>query len=220
VTFVAEKLRVASDVVSQGDYLDMAASYGAQKLRFGPETFGPSQIDIGIRHIHARAISDINKEYMKLIQSGKFFEPGAPRDMGVFKPMAKPLQTILEGSPEIAIDKVELGLAQGKVDGQIVVRLPNAKVGDLAAAAENPLVLMGLVSALEVEGKFALPEALALSAAGEEKAAMFPAMVGEGYLVQKDGVFSTTFKYAAGQLAVNGKNVNMEQFGAGARRRQ
>lgn len=215
VAFAAEKLRVASDVVSQGEFLDISASYGAQTLKFGPETVGPSQIDIGFRHINAKAVSDMNKEYVKLIQSGEMFVMGTSPDMSKFKPMAQPLKTIIEGSPEIAIDKLEIGLPQGKVTGQVAFRLPNAKIGDLEEAAKNPLVLMGLATAVEVEGKFAVPEVVVVSAVGEDKAAMVPAMVGEGYLVQENGTLSTNFKYATGQLAINGKNVNLGQLGGG-----
>lgn len=218
-SFVVEKLRFASDVVGQGEFLDLLGSYGVQKLKIGTETVGPSQIDIGFRHVNARALSEVNKEYMKLLQSGKLFTAGATPDMGMFKSMAKPLQTILEGSPEFAIDKLEIGLAQGKVAGQVVVRLPSAKVGDLAAAAENPLVLMGLASAMELEGKLSIPEVLLL-AAGEDKAAMVPGLVGEGYVVQENGSLSTNFKYATGQMTVNGKKVDMGQMAAGGQRQQ
>lgn len=212
VAFSVEKLAITSDSSSQGDFLDVKAGYSLQKLTVGPEVIGPSQIDIGMRHFHARALSDINKEYMKMFNNPSLFSEGAAPDPVIFKAMANPARTILESSPEIAIDKLEVALPQGKMTGQVVVRMPNAKIGDLSVAAENPLVLMGLVSAVEVDGKVAIPEALLLAAA-KDRAEMVPAMVSEGYIVQENGVISTSFKYATGQLTVNGKPVNLGQMG-------
>lgn len=217
MAFNVEKLAFTSDSSGQGDFLDAKAGYSLQKLTVGPEVIGPSQIDIGMRHFHARSLSDINKEYMKMFKNPTFFSEGAAPDMSMFKAMAKPAQTILENSPEIAIDKLELSLPQGKVAGQVTVRLPNAKVGDLSVATENPLVLMGLASAVEIEGKLSFPEVLLL-AAGEDKAAMVPGLVGQGYVVQESGNLSTSFKYAAGQMTVNGKTVDMGQMAAGGQR--
>ena len=209
--FSAEKLAFDSDSSGQGDFMDAKAGYGLQKLTVGPEVIGPSQLDIGVRHIHARSMSEINKEYMKIVQDPAFFSQETP-DLSKFKVMAKPMQTILENSPELGIDKLELSLPQGKVTGQVVLRLPNAKVGDLSVAAENPLVLMGLATAVEVEGKLTVPEVL-MQTAGDSANAMLPAMIGEGYIVQDKGMLSTNFKYATGQLVVNGKNVDLGKMG-------
>ena len=208
----AEQLRFASDTVSQGEFLDITASYGFQSLKLDTENVGPSQLDIGLRHLHAKALADAQKEYMNLIYGGKLVAAGNPPDLSLFKPLAKPFKTLLEGSPEFAIDKFEVQLPEGNIAAKVSVRLPNAKIGDLEAAAENPLVLMGLVSALETDGQIAVPEALVLAATGEGKAAMIPAMIQEGYLINQNGTLSTTFKYATGQLVINGKKLDPSMF--------
>lgn len=210
---VAENIVISSDSSMQGDFMDGKVGYGLQSLKIGPQVIGPSQIDIGIRHIHARSMSQINREYLKLMQNEQFMASGGEPNFELFKPMAKPMQTILESSPELAIDKLDLSLPQGKMTGKMVIRLPNAKVGDLETVAANPLVLMGLATAFELDGDLAMPEALVMETVGEERASMLAGLESEGYLKHADKVYSMTFKYAAGELKVNDKPVNMGQLG-------
>ncbi|MEW6445459.1 MAG: YdgA family protein [Pseudomonadota bacterium] len=211
-----EGLAFRGNVIQKEAFLDLEGGYAVDVFRLGEERFGPVRLDAAFRHMEARSLSRFYRDYTRLVQDGDLREAlagGAKPDLALFKPLLEPARVLLENSPEFSIDRLDITLPKGTLQGNAVVRLPNAKVGNLADAAANPLVLMGLASALEAEVRMSVPEALAVEWAGEDQAAMIPVLTQEGYIQNAGGVLSSRLSYARGEITVNGKKLDPALMG-------
>jgi uncharacterized protein YdgA (DUF945 family) len=210
--FAAEGVRVATDVSHQDAFIDASISYGFQSLTVANKSFGPSRLDVSLRHLDAKLLADFNRAYMKLVSDPDFQRQVDKRQAAVFKTLTQPLMAILGKSPEFRVDKLEVALPAGKINGNLSVRLPADKIGSLVQVADDPMVLRGVVAMAETDGEIAAPEGLLKAMLGEARAPMLDVLVQDGYLSRQGEQLTTTFKYAAGSLAVNGKPFDPRAF--------
>ena len=204
----AEQIQFGGNTVDNDGFLDMSASYGVESLMFGPKNFGPARLDLAFRHIHAKSLSEFNRQYLKLVADGAPFKPGKAPDPKEIKALAERAQAILSKSPEFDIDKLSITLPTGTVDSRLAVRLPNADVGNLQNAVADPLVVKRLMASIEAKGQVAMPESTALSLAGPQRAGMIGQLIQAGYVSRQNGMLSTRFEYTSAGVAVNGKRID------------
>jgi uncharacterized protein YdgA (DUF945 family) len=212
-TLAAEGLRIAGDVAEHDAFLDISVSYGFQSLNVAGQNIGPSRLDLGLRHLDAKSLSDFHRAYMKLASDPDFPPKGGKIDPAVFKTLQQPLTVIFQKSPEFGIDQLELDLPAGKISGKLSARLPGDKVGNLEEATADPTVLKRTLAMVETDAELAVPEALLRSVLGEARAPMLDQLLEVGYLKRQGEHLATKLKYADGKIVVNGKPVDPRMFG-------
>jgi uncharacterized protein YdgA (DUF945 family) len=208
--FAAEGVRVATDVSDHDAFIDTSISYGFQSLKVAKLGLGPSRLDISLRHLDAKLLADFNRAYMKLVGDPDFQRQTDKRPSMAFKRLRQPLMAILGKSPEFGIDRLEVALPAGKINGKLSVHLPGDKIGDLGAT-DDPMVLRRVVAMLETNGEIAVPEGLLKSVLGA-RAPIVDQLLQDGYLSRQGEQVKTKFKYAAGSLVVNDKPFDPRTF--------
>jgi uncharacterized protein YdgA (DUF945 family) len=202
-----EKLVFKSDVKESAGFIDVFAGYEVNSMRVGEQVFRAAHFDLALRHLESAALADLNKVSNSMNSSSESM------DMEQIKPLLRPLQVLLENSPEIAIERMGMSTPQGDIKASALVRLPNANVGNLETAAENPMLLMSLATVLQADAQIALPEVLLRENLTAQQTEMLAAMVQAGYVLNKSGQLSTALSYAQGNLTVNGQPLNPAMMG-------
>lgn len=202
-----ENLVVKSDVKENAGFIDVFAGYEVDSLHVGEQVFRSAHFDLAVRHLEAAALAELNTISQSLNTSAE------PTDMAQLKPLLPPMQVLLENSPEIAIERMGMSTPQGEIKASAVVKLPNAKVGNLEAAIENPLILMGLASVLEASAQLAIPETLLIESLSSEQIEQLRALVQAGYVLNKNGQLSTALSYVQGAITINGQPLNPAMMG-------
>ena len=204
-------LLAQSNVTEKAGFIDIVAGYSIESLQVGEVAYRGAHFDLALRHLEAKALAELNQVAQKMDAQSEF-------DMAQFKPMLRPTQVLLENSPEISIERMGVTTPEGEVKASAVVKLPNANVGDLGVAMENPMILMGLASVVEANTQLALPQALLMANLSEEQAEMLPALLQSGYVLNNNGQLSTSISYAQGKVTINGQPIDpgmMMGMGAG-----
>ncbi|MEW5837869.1 MAG: YdgA family protein [Pseudomonadota bacterium] len=205
-----QNLRAESDVRHQNGFVDIQVGYAIDDMRVGAQSLKNARFELALRHLQAQALVELDR--VSRAQSG-----GQDANAAL-KPMLPALQKLLENSPEIAIEQLGVSTPEGDIKASAVVKLPNANVGDLGVAMENPVILMGLASVVEANAQLALPQALLMANLSEEQAEMLPALLQSGYVLNNNGQLSTSISYAQGRVTINGQLIDpgvMTGMGAG-----
>jgi uncharacterized protein YdgA (DUF945 family) len=176
-------------------------------MRVGEQVFRAAHFDLALRHLESAALAELNTISNSMNSSSESL------DMAQIKPLLKPLQTLLENSPEIAIERMGMSTPQGDIKASALVRLPNANVGNLESAAENPLLLMSLATVLQADAQIALPEVLLRENLTPEQSEMLASMIQAGYVLNKSGQLSTALSFAQGNVTINGKPLDPAMMG-------
>ena len=203
-----EQLVLKSDVKENAGFIDVSAGYAVDSIRVGEQVFRAAHFDLALRHLESTALAELNKASNSMNSSSESM------DMAQIKPLLRPLQVLLENSPEFAIERMGMSTPQGDIKASAVLKLPKANVGNLELAAENPLLLMSLASVLQADAQIVLPEALLKANLTAEQIEMLAAMIQSGYVLNKGGQLSTAFSYAQGNMTVNGKPLDPGLMGA------
>ncbi len=195
-----QNLRAESNVRHQNGFVDIQVGYAIEDVRVGAQSLKNARFELALRHLQAQALVELERA------AQTHDDP-----MGLensLKPLLPALQKLLENSPEIAIEHLGVTTAQGDIKASAEVKLPNANVGDLGVAMENPMILMGLASVVEANAKLALPQALLMANLSEEQAKMLPALLRSGYVLNNNGQLSTSISYAQGKVSINGQPID------------
>ncbi len=202
-----ENMRFNSDVKANAGFINILAGYAADSIEVGEDHYRNAHFALALRHLEPGALAKINQISSHMDTSADHV------DMVQLKPLLRPLQILLENSPEIAIERMGLSTAQGDIKASAQVRLPNANVGNLESAAENPLLLMSLATVLEADAQMALPEVLLKENLTPEQIEMLAAMIQAGYVLNKSGQLSTALSFAQGNVTINGKPLDPALMG-------
>ena len=219
------KLVYEADVPRDGDFIDMIARIGAEKVDVAGTAYGPAHYDFSMRHLHARTASRLYRSFMTmsadpaLIANPEAMQAQMGQLMG-------PAIELLGHAPVVAIDRLSVNTPHGPASMNVKVSLPAITPDELA----NPL---GLIGKVDATGAVSLPEALVRSlmverskagllavvgdeADPDELAAMADAqfeqtlqpLTGQGYVTRADGQLSAKIAFSKGQLTVNGLPFN------------
>ncbi|MEW6445460.1 MAG: DUF945 family protein [Pseudomonadota bacterium] len=201
-----EQLVVESRVIQAGAFLDVEAGLGVRTLNVAERQYGPARIDIALRHMEGRAFSRLQHDYVRMAQDhGPMLAGAGSHDPARLMPLMTSARSVLEGSPEFHLERLDVRLPQGQLQARGVVSLPNARADGLDDADAFPLVLRDLIASLEVEGKMVVPDRLAVEWVGDEQRALIARLVEEGYLDRTGPSFSAAIRHAQGETMVNGK---------------
>jgi len=202
-----EKLVLKSDVKENTGFIDIFAGYAVDSIRVGEQVFRAAHFDLALRHLESAALAELNQVSNNMNSSSESM------DMAQIKPLLRPLQVLLENSPEIAIERMGMSTQQGDVKASALLKLPNANVGNLESAAENPLLLMSLATVLQADAQIALPDVLLKENLTAEQTEMLLAMIQAGYVVNNGGQLSTALSFAQGNITFNGKPLDLGMMG-------
>ncbi|MGD9889021.1 MAG: YdgA family protein [Halothiobacillaceae bacterium] len=191
-----------SDATEKAGFIDITAGYAMESLQLGDASYKNAHFDLALRHLEAKALAELN-------QVAQTTDSGSDISMSQLKPMLRPLQVLLENSPEISIERMGVTAPEGEIKASAMVKLPNAHVGNLEMVVENPLMLMGLATVVEANAELALPQALLLANLSEEQAAMLPALLQSGYVLNNNSQLSTRISYAQGKVSINGQPIDL-----------
>ncbi len=188
-------------------FMDVGLSYSADELRMADLVFQQARFAMNLRHLQAAALAELDRVTREQRQ--------ADGQADALQPKLPPLQVLLENSPQMEI-KSEVQTPQGGIDAAAMLSLPNARVGDLRMAEQNPLMVMNLLSALHAEVSMGMPESVAVLLLAE-RAEMLPALLQAGYVMRENGRISTNMRYAQGQITINGQALDPSALLGGAR---
>ncbi|OYY75475.1 MAG: hypothetical protein B7Y40_00700 [Gammaproteobacteria bacterium 28-57-27] len=189
---------IQSNVTEKEGFIDILADYSIESMQLGEQDYHAARFALALRHLEAKALAELNLVVQSVDTEGEL-------DMEQIKPLLRPLQVLLENSPEIVIEHMGVTTPEGEIKASAMIKLPNANVGNLEAAVENPLMLMGLAAVLEASTQLAVPQALLMASLSEEQAEMLPPLIQSGYVLDKNGQLSTSISYAQGEVRVNGR---------------
>lgn len=219
------KLVYEADIPKDGDFIDLVARIGAEKLEVAGGSYGPAHYDFSVRHLHARTAARLYRSFMEISSDpAALADPEAMRArMG---PLMGPAIELLGHAPVVAIDRLAFNTPQGPASLSARVSLPAITPDELA----NPMLLIGKVDA---SGAVSLPEALVRSTMVERNKTGLRAVVGEdadadevatmagaqyeqtlqsltaqGYVTRAEGQLSAKLAFSKGQLTVNGQPFN------------
>ncbi|MDD2893770.1 MAG: YdgA family protein [Halothiobacillaceae bacterium] len=193
-----KNMLIQSNVTEKTGFIDILVGYSIESIQLGEEAYRAARFDLALRHLQAKALAELNLAAQGVDSEGEL-------SMEQFKPLLRPLQVLLENSPEIVIEHMGVTTPEGEIKASAMIKLPNANVGNLEAAVENPLMLMGLASVLEASTQLAVPQALLMASLSEEQAEMLPPLIQAGYVLDKNGQLSTSISYAQGKTTINGQ---------------
>lgn len=196
-----------------GEFVDLIAKFGAGEVRVGEQNYGPAAYDFSLKHLHARKLAALNRDFMAL-----YSKPEALQDpqqlMQSIAPMKDKFVALLLDNPVLSLDRIAFRLPEGEAKISASVRLIDAKAEDFA-------IPMMLIAKLEAAADVALPAALATTlAAGkeasEEEVQMrkqgaeqsIANLVQQGYAANENGVIKSRIAFKGGQLLVNDKPFN------------
>ena len=216
------------DLPLQGDHLDVLTKMGIDKLSVGDESFGPIHMDFSFKHLHARALAEINQKLMAVYSDPNLFNGGTKEiTEGFQSALMTHAETLLTQDPEFSLDRVSFANTDGEAKLAARVKLSGATLEMLA----NPLMLL---SKLEASGDLSLSETMVVKllqnppfpakpdqdttsteeikekremAVGQfqQQVAM---LMEQGYLEREGEIIKTTMAFKEGQLTVNGKPFN------------
>ena len=191
-----------TSATEKAGFMDITAGYSIESLQLGDASYKNAHFDLALRHLEAKALAELNQVAQNTDSESDL---SSDLSMAQFKPMLRPLQVLLENSPEISIERMGVTTPEGDIKASAVVKLPNANVGDLGVAMENPMILMGLAAVVEANAQLALPQALLMTNLSEDQAEMLPALLQSGYVLNNNGQLSTSISYAQGKATINGQ---------------
>lgn len=203
---------VQTDATEKAGFMDITAGYTIESLQIGDDSYKNAHFDLALRHLEVKALAELHK-------LGQTINTNSESDLGLdqFKPMLRPLQALLENSPEISIERMGVTTPEGEIKASAIVKLPNANVGNLGMVVENPLVLMGLAAVVEANAELAIPLTLLMANLNEEQAAMLPSLLEIGYVKDNNGQLSTSVSYVQSKVTINGQPIDPGMMmGAGA----
>ncbi|HES75466.1 MAG TPA: DUF945 domain-containing protein [bacterium] len=206
-------LLVQTNVTEKAGFVDILAGYSIDSIQLGEVVYRAAHFDLALRHLEAKALAELNRVAQKMDVDAQ-----SEFDMAQFTPMLRPTQALLENSPEFSIERMGVTTPEGEVKASAMVKLPNANIGNLEMAVENPLILMGLASVVEANVQLALPQSLLMANLSEEQAEMLPALIQSGYVLEKSNQLLTRISYAQGKATINGQPIDpgmMMGMGAG-----
>ncbi|MCU7842446.1 MAG: YdgA family protein [Candidatus Thiodiazotropha sp. (ex Monitilora ramsayi)] len=221
------------DLPLQGDHLDVLARMGIDKLSVGDESFGPIHMDFSFKHLHARALAEINQKLMGIYSDPNLLNGGTEEIMEGFQSaLMTHAETLLTQDPEFSLDRVSFANSDGEAKLAARVKLSGATLEMLA----NPLMLL---SKVEASGDLSLSETMVvkllqnppfptnpdqaaasteeIKQKGEMAVGQFQQQVAmlmeQGYLEREGEIIKTTMAFKEGQLTVNGKPFNPAAMG-------
>lgn len=219
------------DIPKQGDFIDLIARIGSEKLTVAGANYGPAHYDFSFRHLHAQTASRMYRSFVAMSSDPQtMLNPEAMQaQMGQ---LMGPALELLGHAPVIAIDRLAFNTPQGPASLNARVALAGITPDDLS----NPL---GLLAKLDAAGELSLPEVLVretvsgrnqgqiYASYGEEAdpqevAAMANAMfdqqlttfVDQGLVSRTNGQLTVKAAFSKGQLTVNGQPFNPAAMGA------
>ena len=206
-----EKINMDMDTPVSGEFIDLIARLAVASLRVGERDFGPVAYDYSIKHLRARTLIDLNREFMTLW----FANPEAIQQ--ALSPIKeKSIALLLEEGARIAIDRLSFNLPEGELRFSASLGVVGARPDDF----DNPFLLAGK---LDASAELSLPAAAvetllklrnrrghdaptgAETRAAEERIAN---LVRLGYVNLDAGTLKSNLTLKAGQLTINGKPFN------------
>lgn len=221
------KLAFASDTPLKGDFIDVNAKFGVDRVLLKDKTeIGPIKYEYGLRHLYLPAAAIIGQTfYQKLWQVLQ--NPDAdPADLAkdLSPDFTKALSQIASKAPEYHIDRVSIGTPKsGEALFNLHLRLAEV---NLEALKDKPAEIQtALIDNFFIDGELNIPEALVAELSrmdpnkkfSDEDLEQFYALVThDGYVARDKGVLNAKLKLEKGKLTVNGKDVPLGPLLMGA----
>jgi uncharacterized protein YdgA (DUF945 family) len=200
---------------ASGEFIDLIAHTGAAGLRIGEQDYGPAAYDFSMKHLRARTLMEIDREFMTL-----YARQESLRDQKQLLQALAPLKdkfiALLIDDSILSIDRIAFRLPEGEAKFNISVRLLDAKAEDFG----NLLILLGKLDAaaeLALPGALVKTLAMANDKAKNEEEAQKRGQAAEelidnlaqlGYIAIDNGLLKSRLALKGGQLLVNDKPFN------------
>ena len=206
----------------EGEFLDLVAKMGVDRVLIGDQNYGPVHYDFSLRHLHARATAGLYRAFLKLYADPETMTLAATEPARAFATLKAPGLELLKYNPQVRIDRLSFRMPQGEAAVAVEALLRDPKAEDMT----DPI---NLIAKLEVRAELALPEALLGSLlAGQMRAAApkeltaqdiatmqahmleerLAALADQGFITRTEGVAKTKLEFRGSQLSVNGKPFN------------
>lgn len=179
-----------------GEHIDIALKIAANTLQINNQNYAPAVLDCAWRHIQARGLSQVYRQFAQLSSQVPTNNPEA-NGLLLFEKIKQPLLAILRDSPAFSIDQLSFQTPDGPA------RLSaSAKLGQLDGdALENPQVWL---NALLAEARVSLPKSLAQSQSSPEQ---IDALITQGILTQEGNLLTSKAQLSKDGLLINGTKV-------------
>jgi uncharacterized protein YdgA (DUF945 family) len=201
-----------------GEFIDVIVRTGVAGLRVGEQDYGPIVYDYSAKHLHARKLTAVVRDFMALYMEPEMLQNGE-RLLQTMAPMKDKFIALLLDDPVLSIDRLAFRLPEGEVELNASFRLTGAETGDF----DRPL---GLAGKLDVSAELTVPVISArtllakINAENEEEAQeygevvdeMIDALVQQGYATTDNGIFKSRLVFRKLQLQLNDKPFNPKAF--------
>lgn len=214
---IMKQLKYGIKIPSRGDFLDVGASIGIEKVEAAGKTFGPVHFDFTFKHLHARTVAAMYHGIMQMYaKPTDLTGPPAAVSAQMLAPLRDNAKALLGYAPEFSIDRISFAGPGGEMHLTARVRLNGATPDDL----NNPALLL---AKLEASGDIAIPETMLMemlhnsvgksggqgSLSKADRTALVRQQIAklskQGYLAKENQIIKTHADYKGGQLKLNGK---------------
>jgi uncharacterized protein YdgA (DUF945 family) len=203
-----------------GEFIDLIARTGVAGLRVGGQDYGPAAYDYSMKHLHARKLIAIYRDFMALYMEPETLQ-NEERLLQAMAPMKDKFIALLLDDPVLSIDRLAFRLPEGEVELNVSFRLTGAEADDF----DSPLSL-ALAGKLDASAELTVPVISArtlltkINAKNEEEAQeygeivdeMIDALVQQGYATTDNGIFKSRLAFRKQQLLLNDKPFNPKAF--------
>ncbi|ANQ86928.1 hypothetical protein dqs_3911 [Azoarcus olearius] len=209
---LAQRITYDIDAPANGDFIDIAARIGAEVIKVGEQDYGPAHYDLSLKHLHARTLSKLYKEMMKVYGDPTLAAAAGGNPTAAFATLSTPALELLSHAPEISLDRISFSSPHG--EARVAARIKLAGI-----QPEEFSNVMALIGKIDASGEAVVPVALLLQwqdtpSEAERFNRQLAAVAAQGYVSQEGGLLKSSVAFRQGQLSVNGKPFNPMAMGA------
>jgi len=193
-----------------GEFIDILIRVAVQDILVAERNFGPAHYDLGLKHLHARTLAQLQRALMKL-QSDPSAMARTANPAEAFAALTTPALKLLEFNPEISLDRISFNSGDGEVVVSAHARLAGVGPEDLKQAP-------ALLAKLDAGADIVLPESLLMTPWGarsdtpeaaqtqmQARARQVAVLVEQGYIQREGALLKSSLGFSGGAFTVNGK---------------